>query len=101
MKHANKTRVSVVAGLAALGLLVAPLAADAATTRTASGNAWGQDRTHAEANAKVMALNNLNALARANGESGCSGVSYVTYLIYQVPSGGGFQYGADATGSCA
>ena len=85
---------------AALVGMLSPAAAHAATTRSASGNAWGQTTTIAEANAKVMALNALNALGRSLGET-CGDVSYQTYLIYIVPSGGGYQYGATATGSCA
>ena len=93
-------RTAMVSALALLGVALSPVAAQAGTIRSASGNAWGQTRATAEANAKVMSLNALNSVARPLGET-CTGVTYSTYLIYIVPSGGGYQYGATATGDCA
>jgi hypothetical protein len=92
--------VAIVSALAALAVAVAPAAASAATTRSGYGTAWGANSYAAEANAKIMGLNALNAIARPLGEV-CTGLTYVTGLVYIVPSGGGYVYGATAIGSCA
>ena len=99
-RHLTSVRRGAVVSIFAILGLLSPTAAHAATTRSASGNAWGQTTYAAEANAKVMSLNELNSVARSLGEV-CGGVTYSTYLIYIVPSGNGYVYRATATGNCA
>jgi hypothetical protein len=91
--------------LAILFLLVAAMmgvtqtAAQAAGWRSADAQGWGVNRALAAADAENKAHQTLVRLARKDGEV-CSNFSYTSWEIYQVPSGGGFQYGATATGLC-
>ena len=93
-------RALVVSALALVGLVLSPVAAQAATTRSATGQGFAIDPGAAQANAQANALGALNTLAAQAGEV-CTGVTYTLTLVYVVPSGGGYVYNATATGSCA
>jgi hypothetical protein len=93
-------RVAVLSAITALGLAVAPAAADAATTRSESSSGWGTDWNAATINAESNAFWKLHDAARALGET-CTGVTYSNVgLIYIVPGGGGYVFSATATGTC-
>ena len=70
-----------------------------APNRTATGSGWGPTQTAGAAAAGNNAVANLNSAAAAAGQT-CSNISYTATLVYVVPSGGGYQYSATASGYC-
>ena len=92
-------RGAVVSTVAILGLL-RPVAAQAATTRSAYATAWGKTTYAADANARAEAHAALNSLARSLGEV-CDSVTFTSLPVYTVRDGNGYVYGATATGNCA
>jgi len=91
---------AVVSAVTMLGLLLTPVAAQAATTRSANATGWGTSQGAADSNARAEARYRLNSFAASLGEV-CSGLTYTSSLVYTVPSGGGYVYSATATGDCA
>ena len=86
--------------LVAVGLAVTPVAAHADGWRTATAQGFGLTQATASANAQSNARIALTSQAAQFGEV-CTNVTSSGTLIYVVPSGGGYQYGATATGYCA
>jgi hypothetical protein len=86
--------------MVALAAVLAPSAAHAATTRSASTYGWGATWAAAVATAENNAYWALYDQATALGET-CTGVTYSNVnLYYVVPGGGGDVFTATATGSC-
>jgi len=90
---------AVLAAVAAVGLALSPVAAQAGTSLSATGQAFGATSGAAMANAEASAYSNLSTLAQSDGYV-CTGITYTTSLYYVVPSGGGDVYNATATGNC-
>src|SRR6266478_1392167 len=94
-------RTSILSAVAALGLVLAPTAAHAATTLSRSAYGWGPDWGTAETTAKTNAYWALYDFAKSMGET-CTSVTYSNVnLYYVVPGGGGDVFTATATGICA
>ena len=94
-------RVAVVSAATALGLAVAPIAANASTIMSETRTGWGMSQSDAAAAAKANAYGDLYEAAYALGET-CTGITYSNVaLIYMVPGGGGFVFTATATGTCS
>lgn len=93
-------RVSIVSVVAALGLSLSPVTADAATTRSKTGYGSGPDWNVAAANAQSDAYWRLHDYAKSLGET-CTAVTYSNVgLYYIIPGGGGYVFNATATGTC-
>jgi hypothetical protein len=93
-------RMSILSAMVALGAVLVPAAAHAATTMSASAYGWGATWGTAVTAAQTNAYWALYDKAAALGET-CTGVTYSNVnLYYVVPGGGGDVFTATATGSC-
>ena len=94
-------RVPIVAGVAALGLALSPVAAHATETLSATGSAWAIQTYVAYEDAVAGANGALSNLAQSRGET-CTDVTDTVIGYYAVPGAPyGFWYEVQATGTCS